>query len=261
MDHTTRRTGKRVLWAMTWVALTACGSTVEGVFDEDGTGGDGEGGSAQTGGAGSGATGSGANGTGAVGSGANGTGAVGSGGTGTGAVGSGGTGAVGAGGTGAFGGGPGTGGSGAIGNGGPGGFGNGGPGGFGGGGPGFCHDVCEEGPPMDPFCEPCAEIVCDNDPFCCDSSWDDLCVQEAQDLCGAQCFGNACASCSEALEGAADPPCPGSDLLLEELGICVCQTNCVMECGETCQNGGVDDLCQDCVFTVCGGELNACLQD
>jgi len=251
--HDMYKSGNRLVWAMAWLTLTACGSTVTTAFDDDGSGGDGQGGDAQTGGSGSGLNGSGGTGTGADGSGGAGTGATGTGATGTGADGSGGSG------TGAFGGGPGTGGAGAFG----GGPGTGGAGAFGGGpGTGFCHDVCEEGPPMDPFCEPCTAEVCNMDPFCCDSGWDDLCVQEAQDLCGAQCFGPACGTCGDALQGAdSGELCPGSELLLEDLGICVCQTSCAMQCANTCQGGGVDQTCQDCITVDCDAELSACLQD
>lgn len=244
--------GSRFLWAATWLTLTACGPSIQGVFDDDGGGGDGQGGDARGGAAGTGLSGSGAStGTGAVGSGAAGTGATGTGGAGTGASGgSPGTGAAGSGGTGAYGGSPGTGAFGGS------------PGtGAAGGGPGFCHDVCEPGPPMDPWCEPCAEVVCDMDPFCCQSSWDEACVDQAVDHCGANCFGNACASCGEILEGSPEPPCPGSEALLQEYGVCVCQTSCAAVCMQACQGNGVDEACQDCIFMDCDAELSACFQD
>lgn len=237
---TRRSPSARFLSTLAWLMLTACGPSIQGVFDDGGEGGEGQGGS-QTGGSGSGLDGSGgspgtgASGIGATGSGAAGTGASGSGGAGTGAAGSGGAG------TGAFGGSPGTGAA--------------------GGGPGFCHDVCEPGPPMDPFCEPCVEIVCDADPFCCQTEWDGACIDQASDYCGANCFGNACASCGEILEGSPEPPCPGSEALLQEYGLCVCQTNCAMQCAQACQGNGVDPDCQDCIFADCDAELSACFQD
>jgi hypothetical protein len=33
----------------------------------------------------------------------------------------------------------------------------------------------------------CCDLVCAADPFCCDSSWDSLCVGEAEDMCGELC--------------------------------------------------------------------------
>lgn len=32
-------------------------------------------------------------------------------------------------------------------------------------------------------CQPCEEIVCDQDPFCCESAWDPICDSEAARLC------------------------------------------------------------------------------
>ncbi|NUO48363.1 MAG: lamin tail domain-containing protein [Polyangiaceae bacterium] len=66
----------------------------------------------------------------------------------------------------------------------------GGEGGTGGGGMACAHDVCMMGEALDPTCsDPCAATVCAEDPVCCDpaESWDDICVSEAQRLCGAPC--------------------------------------------------------------------------
>jgi hypothetical protein len=35
----------------------------------------------------------------------------------------------------------------------------------------------------------CCSAVCDFDPFCCDTQWDNICVSEAQKLCGGLCTG------------------------------------------------------------------------
>ncbi len=50
-----------------------------------------------------------------------------------------------------------------------------------------CHDECEQGPPMDPTCTDCAAAVCALDPYCCEVSWDSLCVEEAGTECGLTC--------------------------------------------------------------------------
>jgi hypothetical protein len=57
-------------------------------------------------------------------------------------------------------------------------------------GGGTCaHDVCTEGVALTFGCgDPCVDTVCNSDPFCCDmqgGSWDSLCVDGADQLCGA----------------------------------------------------------------------------
>lgn len=68
----------------------------------------------------------------------------------------------------------------------------------GGGGGSKCdHGPCEQGGPMSPQCSPCVEIVCKEDPYCCNQAsgeWDNLCVDRAASKaeCASQCQG-ACA--------------------------------------------------------------------
>ena len=54
----------------------------------------------------------------------------------------------------------------------------------GGGGGGCLHDECTAGAALDPFCSDCAQTVCGFDAYCCDTAWDDTCVNEAFDYCG-----------------------------------------------------------------------------
>ena len=49
------------------------------------------------------------------------------------------------------------------------------------------HSICEPGAALDPHCDPCAQSVCEADPFCCDSAWDGVCVGEVGWVCGADC--------------------------------------------------------------------------
>ena len=55
---------------------------------------------------------------------------------------------------------------------------------------GCIHDVCATGPKLKSDCSPCATEVCKADSFCCDTEWDQLCVDAA--------IANAveCASCT-----------------------------------------------------------------
>ena len=50
--------------------------------------------------------------------------------------------------------------------------------------PGCSHDVCEIGEPLEATCSPCVEEVCQQDPFCCESAWDESCVGQHQAVCG-----------------------------------------------------------------------------
>lgn len=57
-------------------------------------------------------------------------------------------------------------------------------GGFDGGTP-VCGNECVPQPaPMSTSCSPCAATVCGFDPYCCNTSWDLTCAQEAQQFCG-----------------------------------------------------------------------------
>jgi len=80
-----------------------------------------------------------------------------------------------------------TGGGGDMGEDGGGGLGDGGSGTTGGGGGiGSCaHDLCETGDVLVPGCDAdgCVEAVCENDSYCCDTEWDDICVGEVADYC------------------------------------------------------------------------------
>jgi hypothetical protein len=89
-------------------------------------------------------------------------------------------------------------------------------GGGGGGGSGNCdHSPDTEGGPLDPSCGECEETVCALDSYCCDTAWDDVCVDEAATECGNAChdpcvtggpMGASCGTC-EGDVCAADPFC------------------------------------------------------
>jgi hypothetical protein len=49
------------------------------------------------------------------------------------------------------------------------------------------HDPCTAGTPLPATCDPCVTAVCAADPFCCNVTWDDRCVQQAQEVCGLSC--------------------------------------------------------------------------
>jgi hypothetical protein len=49
------------------------------------------------------------------------------------------------------------------------------------------HDLCVEGTPLNPACDPCVGLVCSVDDFCCMTAWDIVCIDEAVQFCGVVC--------------------------------------------------------------------------
>ncbi len=61
--------------------------------------------------------------------------------------------------------------------------------GGGGSGGAVCHSECSEGDALDASCSSCASTVCAADSYCCNNSWDNVCVNEAEQMCGISCGG------------------------------------------------------------------------
>lgn len=51
------------------------------------------------------------------------------------------------------------------------------------------HSECVQGAPLKATCSPCASAVCNQDPFCCSSGWDNVCTADADMKCGTLCQG------------------------------------------------------------------------
>jgi hypothetical protein len=53
------------------------------------------------------------------------------------------------------------------------------------------HDYCVTGQELSSACDPCVAAICDDDPYCCTTSWDTMCVQKVKQICnvptGASC--------------------------------------------------------------------------
>jgi hypothetical protein len=95
------------------------------------------------------------------------------------------------------------------------------------------HSVCVEGEPLASGCDQCVGQVCAADPFCCNTAWDDLCVEQAADECG---------SCGEP-----EPPA-GCDHDECETGVtldpsCSACANVVCFFDEFCCETAWDELC------------------
>lgn len=46
-----------------------------------------------------------------------------------------------------------------------------------------CHSECVLGGPLPATCSDCAERACEADPYCCETGWDNTCLEIAQGLC------------------------------------------------------------------------------
>ncbi len=116
-------------------------------------------------------------------------------------------------------------------------------------GAGSCFDPEGNG---SPGCEDadCCEIVCLDDPFCCESQWDDLCAEAALELCvggeiSACCFLDG--TCSDL--GEADCAIAGGT---PQPGVFCVEANCIAEEPEACCFGE-SGSCQDLLPTICTG--------
>jgi hypothetical protein len=112
-----------------------------------------------------------------------------------------------------------------------------GGGGGGGGGSGTCdHGSDTVGTALDPACDDCAATVCGFDSFCCETEWDQTCVDEAAEACGGGGCHDPCAT------GPALPPsCGECEATVCDLDPFCCDDlegswdgQCVAEAGEAC---------------------------
>ncbi|MBM4377277.1 MAG: trypsin-like serine protease [Deltaproteobacteria bacterium] len=49
------------------------------------------------------------------------------------------------------------------------------------------HGLCDWGAKLAATCDPCAAKICAVDPYCCETSWDKVCVGEVESVCGGGC--------------------------------------------------------------------------
>ena len=87
-------------------------------------------------------------------------------------------------------------------------------------------NCCSGGNGLGCDCQPCENIVCALDPFCCDTTWDRICDGQAAELCTC---------CTDGCDDDGSPPC-----------------NC-------CSGGGpLGCNCQPCEDLVCGADPFCC---
>jgi hypothetical protein len=150
-------------------------------------------------------------------------------------------------------------------------------------GGGSCdHDECTQGGALDPSCGSCAADVCAADAYCCDGTngaWDNICVNEASDICGLSCMGggsvcahDVCATGVKLADGcdscvtdvcAQDPYC--CDTAWDSTCVGEAEQFCGITCGgstcahDECVTGTkLTSGCSPCVTDVCMDDPFCC---
>ncbi len=151
-------------------------------------------------------------------------------------------------------------------------------------GTGSCdHDVCAEGGALNSGCSACAAEVCKNDSYCCNNSWDSVCVGEVAKYCPGGCGGTStcthgpcttgaalsslCSSCAGAI-CADDPYCCNtgsgswdSTCVTEAQASSACTSACTgTGCSHSeCSKGGpLSSSCSTCAGAICGADSFCC---
>jgi hypothetical protein len=138
------------------------------------------------------------------------------------------------------------------------------------------HDVCAIGKALRADCDDCTAKVCAGDSYCCDTTWDGLCLGKASQLCGkctegkeGTCEHSACAvgtalksGCTECVTTVCqkDPTCctDSWDAYCAGLGAEEC------ECGKTCdhepceQGTALSKSCSETTKSVCADDPYCC---
>jgi len=108
----------------------------------------------------------------------------------------------------------------------------------------------------------CCDAVCATDPYCCETSWDSICVNHAQELCdcpgpqgcGEADAGNCCAFGGNGTPGCSDPDC--CELICDAADPFCCEVQWDAECAMLAQL-----VCNDCPPAVCNPEAPDCCED
>jgi hypothetical protein len=110
---------------------------------------------------------------------------------------------------------------------------------------GCVHDVCTQGVALSAGCAPCVTAICAQDAYCCDTSWDLLCIGETESICGS---GACAASCPHSLCSAGPDSTPFTEYC-DSPGTCVYDI-CVQD--SWCCTVDWDGLCVAEVSSICG---------
>jgi hypothetical protein len=105
------------------------------------------------------------------------------------------------------------------------------------------HSRCKVGGALDESCSGCVSDICDQDPFCCETEWDSLCVEEVGTICEKTCYG---AACDHKICKTGDPLADGCDYCVTEV--------CAQD--SFCCDIAWDDLCVDQLEQSCGASCD-----
>ncbi|MBW2458047.1 MAG: hypothetical protein JRI68_26315 [Deltaproteobacteria bacterium] len=146
------------------------------------------------------------------------------------------------------------------------------------------HDECALGDALTANCSPCATDVCAIDPYCCSTSWDQICVQEAGDLCpkcGAepepepepeQCTHDECATGAKLVSGCSEcatTVCTADSYCCDTAWDALCVKEAGQLCGLCSEPEGCDHdectagskltpSCSSCAAAVCDADAYCC---
>jgi hypothetical protein len=97
-------------------------------------------------------------------------------------------------------------------------------------------------PHEDPACldAGCCSSVCDADPFCCEQQWDEVCVEEAVDICVLSCGGSLAGDCLVPHE---NPSCNESGCCDE---VCAVDSYCCQAMWDDVCASEAWDMCVTC---------------
>ncbi len=119
------------------------------------------------------------------------------------------------------------------------------------GGGNCSHSDCTTGGPLTSGCNSCVTQICSQDPFCCTTQWDNICVSEVGSICGQSCTGGNDGGVQDAGGGntCAHPVCKTGKKL---------NPNCSTCAGEVCAQDPYccavkwDSICVSEVPGICG---------
>jgi hypothetical protein len=107
------------------------------------------------------------------------------------------------------------------------------------------HDPCDTGARLDASCDSCVADICAVDAYCCNNSWDSICVGEVSSVCGETCGGGG---------GGEEPPecvhtpCAAGSKLDADCHWCVTD---ICEVDPYCCNVYWDSICVGEIESVC----------
>lgn len=114
------------------------------------------------------------------------------------------------------------------------------------GGGNCAHPICSTGGKLTASCDTCAAQICAADSFCCNNTWDSICVGEVASVCGQSCSGGGGSTCAHSV-------CSSGVKLTASCDSCASQI-----CAEDSFCCGVrwDNQCVSEVSSICGSSCN-----